>query len=145
MLIIYYEQGANLVMSKNNSEEEIMAYFNITSKNVKFTIIDTEFDKLSEDDCFVEIQVHRGFLESVLRNLSMTSESTFDGDITLTNREKQVLSYICLGINNSQIAKKLNVSVYTAKLHVHNIFSKLSVQDRTEAAVKAIKYKLIEI
>lgn len=41
MLIIYYEQGANLVMSKNNSEEEIMAYFNITSKNVKFTIIDT--------------------------------------------------------------------------------------------------------
>ncbi len=144
MLIINYELGVNLVMSKNNSEV-IMAYFNITSKNVKFTIIDTEIDKLSEDDCFIEIQVQRGFLERVLRNLSMTSESTFDGDITLTKREKQVLSYICLGINNSQIAKKLNVSVHTAKLHVHNIFSKLSVQDRTEAAVKAIKYKLIEI
>lgn len=122
-----------------------MAFFNITSKNVKFTIIDTQNDCLNEDDCLVEIQVNRSFLESILRNLSMSNDSTFDGDITLTKREKQVLKYICSGRNNSQIAKRLNVSVHTAKLHVHNIFNKLSVQDRTEAAVKAIRYRLIEL
>ena len=66
-------------------------------------------------------------------------------NIPLTKREKQVLKCLSSGKNNAQIAETMNVSIHTAKVHIHNIFNKLSVQDRTEAVVKAIKYKLIDI
>ena len=58
-------------------------------------------------------------------------------------REKQVLSLIVEGMNNHEIAKKLDVSVNTTKAHVCNILQKLSVQDRTQAAIKALKDKII--
>lgn len=122
-----------------------MAFLNVTSKNVKFTVVETDSVELKEDDCFIEVVVNKNFLDCFLMNLVMSKDSEFEGDITLTRRERQVLNYISCGINNAQIAKKMNVSVHTAKVHIHNIFNKLSVQDRTEAVVKAIKYKLIDI
>ena len=64
-------------------------------------------------------------------------------EIDLTTREKQVLSLITEGYTNNEIAKKLDVSINTTKVHVCSILQKLSVQDRTQAAIKAIKYKLI--
>ena len=44
---------------------------------------------------------------------------------------------------NQVIAKKLNISVNTAKVHVCNILQKLSVDDRTQAAIKAIKENIL--
>lgn len=64
-------------------------------------------------------------------------------DLNLTAREKQVLSLIADGLNNTEIAKKLDVSINTTKAHVCNILQKLSVQDRTQAAIKAIRDKII--
>lgn len=63
--------------------------------------------------------------------------------INLTLREKQVLALIAQGLPNSEIAKKLEVSINTTKAHVCNILQKLCVNDRTQAAIKAIKYNLI--
>lgn len=64
-------------------------------------------------------------------------------ELNLTDREKQVLSLIAEGLNNTEIAKQLDVSINTTKAHVCNILQKLSVQDRTQAAIKAIKDKII--
>ena len=64
-------------------------------------------------------------------------------DTNLTTREKQVLALIVEGFSNSDIAKKLDVSVNTTKAHVCNILQKLSVSDRTQAAIKAIKDHII--
>lgn len=70
-------------------------------------------------------------------------ENLPDSQINLTAREKQVLALISEGYSNSEIAKKLEVSVNTTKTHVCNILQKLSVNDRTQAAIKAIKYNII--
>lgn len=70
-------------------------------------------------------------------------ENLPDSQINLTAREKQVLALISEGYSNSEIAKKLEVSVNTTKTHVRNILQKLSVNDRTQAAIKAIKYNII--
>ncbi len=61
----------------------------------------------------------------------------------LSPREKQVLELIVEGLNNQQIAEKLLVSRATAKTHVRNILNKLSVNDRTKAAVLALKHGLV--
>jgi len=64
-------------------------------------------------------------------------------ELNLTAREKEVLKLITDGYSNNEISKALNMSVNTAKVHVCNILQKLSVNDRTQAAIKAIKYNII--
>ena len=60
-------------------------------------------------------------------------------DNPLTNREFQVLSHIALGMSNREIGKSLSISVETVKEHVQNVLKKLQVNDRTQAAVLAIR------
>ena len=61
----------------------------------------------------------------------------------LTQREYEVLKLIVDGQSNSDIAKTLTISEHTAKAHVCNIIQKLVVDDRTQAAVKALKEGLL--
>ena len=61
----------------------------------------------------------------------------------LTQREYEVLKLVVDGKSNSQIAQELTISEHTAKAHVCNIIQKLVVDDRTQAAVKALKEGLV--
>ncbi len=61
----------------------------------------------------------------------------------LTTQEKRVLILLASGLNNSQIAKKLTISINTTKVHVCSILQKMNVSDRTQAAIKAIRENLI--
>ena len=61
----------------------------------------------------------------------------------LTQREYEVLKLVVDGLSNSEIAKELTISEHTAKAHVCNIIQKLVVDDRTQAAVKALKEGLV--
>ena len=54
-----------------------------------------------------------------------------------------VLRLIVDGYSNAEISEKLCVSIHTAKAHVCNILQKLSVDDRTQAAIKALKDGLV--
>lgn len=67
------------------------------------------------------------------------TEDDLSGKIQLTERELEVLKLIVDGFSNAEIAEKLFVSIHTAKAHVCNILQKLSVDDRTQAAIKALK------
>jgi DNA-binding NarL/FixJ family response regulator len=64
-------------------------------------------------------------------------------DVDLTSREKEILSLIAEGLNNKDIAENLSISLFTVKNHVSNIIQKLSVDDRTQAAILALKKGLI--
>ena len=61
----------------------------------------------------------------------------------LTQREYEVLKLVVDGKSNSEIAQELTISEHTAKAHVCNIIQKLVVDDRTQAAVKALKEGLV--
>ena len=61
----------------------------------------------------------------------------------LTQREYEVLKLVVDGKTNNEIAKVLTISEHTAKAHVCNIIQKLVVDDRTQAAVKALKEGLV--
>jgi len=61
----------------------------------------------------------------------------------LTEREMEVLSLIVEGLSNPQIADRLFITRATAKAHVHSILQKLYVDDRTKAAIMAMKEGLV--
>ena len=63
----------------------------------------------------------------------------------LTNREIEVLIQVANGMFNKEIANSLGISERTVKNHVSNIFKKIDVNDRTQAAVFAIKNDIIKL
>lgn len=63
----------------------------------------------------------------------------------LTKREMQVLKLLAYGMYNKEVAEKLDISERTVKNHVSNIFKKIEVTDRTQAAVFAIRNNLITV
>lgn len=63
----------------------------------------------------------------------------------LTRRELEVLKLLATGNYNKEIAEELGISERTVKNHVSNIFKKIEVTDRTQAAVFAIRNNLIMI
>ncbi|MGR3763367.1 response regulator [Rossellomorea sp. NS-SX7] len=60
----------------------------------------------------------------------------------LTKREKDVLVELTKGKSNKEIASSLFITEKTVKTHISNIFSKLEVSDRTQAALYAVKHNL---
>ena len=54
---------------------------------------------------------------------------------TLTVRELQIINLISAGLSNKDIARRLNIGVATTKSHVHNLFGKLNLQRRSQAAL----------
>ena len=64
---------------------------------------------------------------------------------SLTKRELEVLVQVANGMFNKEIANTLNISERTVKNHLSNIFRKIEVSDRTQAAVFAIKNDIIKL
>jgi DNA-binding NarL/FixJ family response regulator len=81
---------------------------------------------------------------SLLRTIRRpTSYRQRDLKNPLTDRETQVLRHISQGMSNTEIGVTLGISVETVKEHVQNIIRKLDVEDRTQAAVWAVKSGIV--
>ncbi|MGI5902366.1 MAG: response regulator [Desulfitobacteriia bacterium] len=63
----------------------------------------------------------------------------------LSKRELEILSYVVKGASNKDIGTTLFISEKTVKNHLSNIFRKLEVEDRTQAALKAVKLKMVPL
>ena len=61
----------------------------------------------------------------------------------LTARQREVLELLCEGLQNKQIARRLNIAAATVKIHVANILRALNVSSRLQAAVVAMSLGLI--
>jgi DNA-binding NarL/FixJ family response regulator len=63
--------------------------------------------------------------------------------LVLSAREREVLRLIAEGVVNAEIATRLGISIKTVKTHVSNLLLKLDVDDRTQAAVRALRDGLV--
>lgn len=84
-------------------------------------------------------------LVPVLNNRLVARDKDKDKIDSLTGREIEVLIQVANGMFNKEIATALNISERTVKNHISNIFKKIEVSDRTQAAVFAIKNDLIKL
>src|SRR5215467_12909494 len=75
----------------------------------------------------------------------MQAVSTPESPEQLTERETEVLRLMAQGQANKEIARSLNISEKTVKVHVSNILSKLGVQSRTQATLYAIRVGLVSV
>lgn len=78
-------------------------------------------------------------LVSLLGNKSSSSNSLLD---SLTQREREILSHLAKGESNKAIARQLDISYDTVKLHVRHVLAKLNLSSRVEAAVFAVEHRL---
>jgi DNA-binding NarL/FixJ family response regulator len=74
------------------------------------------------------------FSQIVEHALQSGNNSTLMASVKMTNREQDVISHIAAGKSNKEIARELNIAVYTVKSHVHNILEKLALHTRLEVA-----------
>lgn len=74
------------------------------------------------------------------RDTSHTSDTLFDG---LTSREVEVLRLVASAHSNKEVASELCISERTVENHIHNIYQKLQIHDRTQAMLYAVKKGLV--
>ncbi|WP_017149700.1 response regulator [Bacillus bingmayongensis] len=74
---------------------------------------------------------------------SIVKEEKQDSLSMLTKREKEVLREIAKGRSNKEIAAELHITEQTVKTHVSNVLAKLEVDDRTQAALYAVKHGVV--
>jgi DNA-binding NarL/FixJ family response regulator len=96
-----------------------------------------------------ESMIHPYIAQKILRELSQKEEKRTEekslNEHQLSVREIDVLQRVATGKTNKEIAADLTLSEKTIKNHVRNIFHKMQVYDRTEAAIKGIKEGIIHL
>ena len=107
-------------------------------KNSTLSDFLSAINSILEDNQFI----HPLILDAVNSYLAQTDNCK---KTTLTKRETQILCMISAGYLNKEIGSELNISERTVKNHVSNLFKKIGVSDRTQAAVYAIKNNLVNI
>jgi len=94
-----------------------------------------------------KVQLHPEVAKKLMMAVATQEEPTANRITTnseegLTDREQEVLRLIADGMNNREIAEKLFISEKTVKTHVSNLLSKLHLDDRTQAAIYALRHGL---
>jgi DNA-binding NarL/FixJ family response regulator len=92
--------------------------------------------------CWIDPKIARIVMSQLQPNNHKPSAEP-SGLSLLTEREIDVLKLVTQGLNNAEISDKLCISMNTVKTHLKNIFQKLEVEDRTAAALKALKERII--
>jgi DNA-binding NarL/FixJ family response regulator len=86
-----------------------------------------------------ELWFSRKDLMKCILDSNSDSQLAMELKASLTAREREILILIASGINNSQIADNLNISRNTVKTHLYNIYNKIKVPNRLQAALWAAK------
>jgi DNA-binding NarL/FixJ family response regulator len=94
-----------------------------------------------------KVQLHPEVAKKLMSAVAAKKEPTANraaanSEDGLTEREQEVLRLIANGMNNREIAEKLFISEKTVKTHVSNMLGKLHLDDRTQAAIYALRHGL---
>jgi DNA-binding NarL/FixJ family response regulator len=101
-----------------------------------------DYDRLKDDYPEVEFVGLVGFDTKRQQFVLLTFDQDINNDEEgreLSKREREVLQLVTRGFTNLQIAQKLVITEYTVKAHLQNIFAKLKVGSRTEAAMLVVQ------
>ena len=140
-----------IVLTSHDREEEVLAA--LSSGANAYCLKDIDPEKLASvirdvnnGVCWLDPLVAGYALRSLpkIENPALVGENAaHHTQVPLTERECEVLKHLVEGKSNTEIAKELIVSVHKAKAHVCSILQKMSVNDRVQAAVKAVREGMV--
>lgn len=140
-----------IALTSHDREEEVIAA--LSSGASAYCLKDIDPQKLA--DVVRDVSAGVCWIDPVVAQMALNafpkvdnigflpSKSHGEGRVPLTEREYEVLKHLVTGKSNTEIAKELIVSVHTAKAHVCSILQKMCVNDRVQAAVKAVKEGMV--
>ena len=140
-----------VILTSHQRDEEVIAALGSGAigyciKDIEPTVLADVIKNVAKGVCWIDGTVAQNVLKAFPKpeNMDFLSKgANTDLKEHLTQREQEVLKLLVQGKSNTEIAKELIVSVHTAKAHVCSILQKLCVDDRVQAAVKAIKEGLV--
>lgn len=156
-----------LILTMHDNEDAVMGAFAAGADS--YSVKDVSLDKLKEainttyeGNAWIDPVIARTVLKqakkkqpdipvpapgdqkTVMINAVEAEYQQFLESCPLTERELEVLELIVAGRSNAEIAEKLYITVGTVKTHVRSILNKLCADDRTQAAVRALRSGWIE-
>lgn len=155
-----------LILTMHDDEEAVLSAFAAGADSYSLKDVSTEnliqaIQLTHEGDAWIDPAIARIVLQqarqgestessettntstTAIRALEPQSQQIVDAD-PLTKQEMEVLELIVGGCSNADISEKLYITVGTVKTHVRSILNKLCVNDRTQAAVRALRSGLVE-
>ena len=140
-----------IALTSHDREEEVIS--TLSSGAMAYCLKDIDPTKLADvirdvksGVCWLDPVIARKTLDAFPKQETfgiLSDRTAEEGRVPLTEREQEVLKHLVEGKSNTEIAKELIVSVHTAKAHVCSILQKMCVNDRVQAAVKAVKEGLV--
>ena len=136
-----------IILTSHNDEKEVLnslkaganAY---CSKEINLQRLVQVVQSVSEGAAWFDPSIAHIVLQATSNSATENKEANFK-EYDLTAREAQILKLMTEGYSNMEIAQHLVISVNTTKAHVASILQKLEVDDRLQAAIKALKYKIV--
>ncbi|MBR1461093.1 response regulator transcription factor [bacterium] len=137
-----------IILTSHNEEKEVLnclkaganAY---CSKEINLQRLTQVVQSVSEGAAWFDPSIANIVLQATTSANINDEAGTNYKNYDLTSREAQILKLMTEGYSNMEIAQHLVISVNTTKAHVANILQKLEVDDRLQAALKALKYKIV--
>lgn len=160
------EQTKIVVLTLQDNEEAVLAAFaagadSYCMKNISFDRLIEALQLTKQGNAWIDPAIARVVLAKTAPSKAQAVSTLPDESDTveigaaepeysqlieaypLTERELEVLQLIVEGCSNAEIAEKLFITVGTVKTHVRNILNKLCADDRTQAAVRALRSGLV--
>lgn len=109
-------------------------------KDAESAVLKKAINTIYEGELYIDVS-----MLPVLNQKKTQDSRVKEEEEKLTRREIEVLKLLAEGLFNKEIAYKLSISEKTVKNHVSNIFKKIGVFDRTQAAVYAIKNNIVDL
>ena len=140
-----------IILTSHERDEEVLAALGSGAnayclKDIEPNALVNVIKEVAKGACWLDPVIAKVALKLFPKpeNIRVSSSNQLsDGRGQLTERELEVLRLLVKGKSNTEIAKDLIVSVHTAKAHVCSILQKLCVDDRVQAAVKAVKENIV--
>lgn len=143
-----------LMLTLQDSEDAVLAAFaagadSYCMKDTSYELLVEALKLTKEGSSWIDPAIARIVLSQAQRNtpepgtIAISSRDEAMEAYPLTERELEVLQLIVEGSSNAEIAEKLYITVGTVKTHVRNILNKLCADDRTQAAVRALRAGLV--
>lgn len=137
-----------IMLTSINEKQSVLASFHSGAnaycmKDIKSEELINIIKAVMTGAVWIDPNIARYVLD-ILQTTGIPAENKTPNNIfNLTAREREILKLIAEGRSNKDIAEKLVLSLHTVKNHVKNIIQKLAVDDRTQAAILALKENLI--